>query len=397
MSSQSTSAPDSISGTRARIRVLHVDDETDFNELVAIMLEQEDDRFDVYSCTSASEGLDWIAETEFDCVVSDYDMPRTDGIEFLEAVRNRSPDLPFILYTGKGSEEIASEAISAGVTDYLQKKPGNDQYTVLANRILNAVSGYRAVREAKQMADRLEKIRQNVRDVIWISSPDKQTIEFVSDSYEEVWGRTPESLIEDPQSFMDAIFDDDRDRILTAQGTQKNNPNDYDEIYRIVHPDGDIRWVNVSSASIHENGELTGIVGVATDITDLKEYEQELIEEQAFTQSALKTAVDFFWGIDLEGYVTKWSDADGSVTGYTPDEALGLHTSTFHPDDHFPRIADAIEELKESGAVVVEADLLKKDGERVPFEFAGTVIPDDNGGIHSMCGIGRNLSELQSG
>ncbi len=61
-------------------------------------------------------------------------MPGQDGIEFLESVRAIDEKLPFILFTGKGSEEVASEAISAGVTDYLQKHQGTDQYTMLANR-----------------------------------------------------------------------------------------------------------------------------------------------------------------------------------------------------------------------------------------------------------------------
>jgi len=65
---------------------------------------------------------------------------------FLERVREDYPDLPFVLYTGKGSEEIASEAISAGVTDYLEKEGGTAQYTLLYNRILNAVERYRTER-----------------------------------------------------------------------------------------------------------------------------------------------------------------------------------------------------------------------------------------------------------
>jgi DNA-binding NtrC family response regulator len=121
------------------IRVLHVDDEPEFAELVASYLERSERRLSVETATSASEGFDRLADTRFDCVVSDYDMPGRSGIEFLEAVQDEHPDLPFILYTGKGSEDVASEAISAGVTDYLQKRPGPDQYTLLANRIRNAV------------------------------------------------------------------------------------------------------------------------------------------------------------------------------------------------------------------------------------------------------------------
>jgi DNA-binding NtrC family response regulator len=139
----------------ASISVLHVDDEPDFAELAADMLEREDDRFAVASATSASVGLERLAADDFDCIVSDYDMPGQNGIEFLEQVRDEFPDLPFILYTGKGSEEVASDAISAGVTDYLQKGSGTSQYAVLANRIRNAVENYYAQIE---LADREQRL-----------------------------------------------------------------------------------------------------------------------------------------------------------------------------------------------------------------------------------------------
>jgi len=125
------------------IRVLHADDEPGFGETVAAFLQREDERLVVETVTSASEALDALG-SEVDCVVSDYDMPGQNGVELLERVRATYPDLPFILFTGKGSEEVASEAISTGVTDYLQKGTGTEQYAVLANRIGNLVDQYRA-------------------------------------------------------------------------------------------------------------------------------------------------------------------------------------------------------------------------------------------------------------
>ena len=106
------------------IRVLHVDDDADFAALAATLVERRADRFDVETAPGASEALDRLTAADFDCVVSDYDMPERNGIEFLEAVRETHPEVPFILFTGKGSEEVASVAISAGVTDYLQKETG---------------------------------------------------------------------------------------------------------------------------------------------------------------------------------------------------------------------------------------------------------------------------------
>jgi signal transduction histidine kinase/CheY-like chemotaxis protein/putative methionine-R-sulfoxide reductase with GAF domain len=143
------------------IRVLHVDDDPAFVDLSEAVLEREDERIEVVTATSAAEGRDVLAGSRIDCVVSDYDMPGSDGIEFLKRVRETDPDLPFVLFTGKGSEEIASEAVSAGVTDYVQKEGGTDQYTILANRIENAVTAART----RERASRQERINTLLRDI----------------------------------------------------------------------------------------------------------------------------------------------------------------------------------------------------------------------------------------
>jgi PAS domain S-box-containing protein len=127
------------------IRVLHVDDDPQFGSLVADFLVRESERMELVSETSASGGIDLLrAQNEtFDCIVSDYDMPNTDGIELLEIIREKHPNLPFILFTAKGDETVASDAFAADATDYMQKKIGSEQYEVLANRVQNAVDQYR--------------------------------------------------------------------------------------------------------------------------------------------------------------------------------------------------------------------------------------------------------------
>lgn len=137
------------------IRILHVDDDPGFAEVTAEFLERTDDRVTVVTETDTTAALSILSEQPVDCVVSDYEMPGTDGIAFLRNVRESHPDLPFILFTGKGSEAVASEAISAGVTDYLQKERGTDQYTILANRIENAVERHAAQQAVERNRQRL--------------------------------------------------------------------------------------------------------------------------------------------------------------------------------------------------------------------------------------------------
>ncbi|MBX0294119.1 PAS domain S-box protein [Haloarcula nitratireducens] len=143
------------------IRVLHVDDDPAFVELTAEFLEAEGERVVVSTATSASEGLETLETESIDCVVSDFEMPEMNGLELLDAVREKYPELPFVLFTGKGSEEVASEAIVRGATDYLQKQSGTDQYALLANRIRNAVETYRSARHAAEE----ERISTVVREV----------------------------------------------------------------------------------------------------------------------------------------------------------------------------------------------------------------------------------------
>ncbi|MFQ3475668.1 response regulator [Halonotius sp. F2-221B] len=169
----------------AGIDILHVDDEPEFLEVAADILEGEREEFTVETAVGVSEGLDRLAADDFDCVVSDYEMSGETGIGFLRTIRERNPDLPFILFTGKGSEEIASDAISAGATDYLQKQIGSDQYTVLANRIENAVEQYRAKQRATDL-DRIRALTSEINQALMRadsrSQAETRVCEIISDS-----------------------------------------------------------------------------------------------------------------------------------------------------------------------------------------------------------------------
>lgn len=175
-------------------RILHVDDEPEFTELVSIFLEREDDRFEIVQATSASNGVDKLSEQAFDCVISDYDMPGCNGIEFLETVRDEFPNLPFILFTGKGTEEIASDAISAGVTDYLQKQGTSDCYTVLANTASNAIEHYQSVQMVRRRDQKLRTVIDRVTDAI-VELDSDWRITLVNQQAENLYELDEESLL----------------------------------------------------------------------------------------------------------------------------------------------------------------------------------------------------------
>lgn len=141
-------------------RVLFVDDEPGAADLAATHVERLVDDIETVTRLSPDEALSVVRGQDVDCVVSDFDMPGSNGLEFLEAVRSIDPGLPFVLFTGKGSEEIASEAISAGVTDYLQKGAGRDRYEMLANTVANALGRRKAERDLREVNAKVTAIHE---------------------------------------------------------------------------------------------------------------------------------------------------------------------------------------------------------------------------------------------
>ena len=121
------------------ISVLYVDDDACLLEICKTFLERSGS-MRVETATSAGEGLDRIAVQEFDAVISDFEMPAMNGIAFLKALRSRGSRIPFIIFTGRGREEIAIEAINSGADFYIQK--GGEpraQFAELIHKVMAAV------------------------------------------------------------------------------------------------------------------------------------------------------------------------------------------------------------------------------------------------------------------
>jgi len=259
----------SSSGT---IHVLHVDDEPDLAEMAAEFLERQNERLAVETSTNASEALELLAENGCDCIISDFDMPGQNGIEFLETVRETHPHLPFILYTGKGSEEVASDAISAGVTDYLQKESGTSQYAVLANRIKNSVEKYRTQQELQDREHRLNQFfKQSPLGVVrW---DEDFNFDRLNETARDILGYADGELVGQPWEVV--VPEADREEIgEVVVSDLLENEGGYHSINENVRKDDErivCEWHNWVVTD--EDDEVVAVFSQFQDITERKEHE----------------------------------------------------------------------------------------------------------------------------
>lgn len=276
------------------IRILHVDDEPSYAQTTAEFLETEDERFVVETATDADAGLAALRSESFDCVVSDYEMPETDGIEFLRAVRDDHPELPFVLFTGRGSESVASEAIAAGVTDYLQKG-GTEAYTILANRVGNAVEARRSARRAERHRHRLDQVVKTIPGCVMRVDLDGE-ISYINERIEDIFGFRPEEML-------GRQYDDSAWEAEYLDGTPV--PDEEVAFKRIVAserplyglrrtalwPDGKRRAFLLNGAPVFEDGEMDSVVFSFVPIDDRVDREQTLaaFHEVAADLSACST------------------------------------------------------------------------------------------------------------
>ena len=176
------------------ISILYVDDEPELLGLCKIFLEQ-DREFQVTPIASVEEGLDCLAKKPFDVIISDYQMPNIDGLEFLKRVRAKNEDIPFILFTGRGREEVVIEAINNGVDFYLQK--GGDpraQFAELGHKIRKAVKGRNIIQALRMENEKNRGLMDHASDAIFIADAETGMLIDANRKAQDLVGRSLDEI-----------------------------------------------------------------------------------------------------------------------------------------------------------------------------------------------------------
>jgi PAS domain S-box-containing protein len=372
------------------VAVLHVDDDPSFGELTKTFLEREHDQFTVETVTSANEGLERIADGSPDCVVSDYNMPGTDGLEFLGAVREEYPDLPFILFTGKGSEEVASDAIAAGVTDYIQKGSGSGRYDLLANRIQNAVAARRDATQATRQRDLMKRAEVLGSTGGWELRVESEDLRL-TDGIKRLYGIDPDR---DPS--LDEVIGlyepESQDRIrATIDAAIEDGYATADELH-LRTTNGNQRVVEGNAELVETDGDSTLLRGVIRDITDRQERQEEL-EEYGTIVEALADPV---YVIDENGRFSHVNDEFVELVGYDKETILGSTPSLVKDADSVEQAEHQLGRLLSSDGpetVTFEVRIQPRTGDPIVCEDHMGVLPYDGEEFEGSVGVLRDITD----
>ncbi len=346
------------------LNLLYVD-EPEATETVSARLERRNDRFIVSTATSVDEAIQKLSEQDIDCVVSEYDMPERDGIEFLRQVR----DVPFILYTEAGSEQVASEAIAAGVTDYLQKKtdPGEDER--LAVRVAAAVNEHRMEQDGQQLEGFRKLIRASV-DILTVLNASGR-VEFNSQAVEPILGYSQGELV--GESLFEYVHPDDQEQARDAFDHVLADPDAVGTSeFRVQHADGSWVWFESRVTNRLEDPHIEGVVVNQRKITERKQRMRKLERENVVFQ---KASIGIFVVNDAGEY-TNVNRAACEMVGYTREELLSMTIADIGDIEGSPDDDSLLQELKDTGRVRAETTLMHKDGHKVDVLFDGVAFGD---------------------
>jgi len=222
---------------------------------------------------------------------------------------------------------------------------------------------------------RFREIAERIREVFWVTDPAKTRMIYVSPAYEEIWGRTCASLYENPMSFVEAIHSDDREGVLARMARQASG--EYDEVYRILRPDGSLRWIHDRAFPVHgPGGELARIVGSAHDITELKQTEQALRESEGRYRSLFEGAPDGILVADSEGTYVDVNPRGLGMLGYSRDELIGMKSADILAPKEFSRVDSALTEIMQGVEHRHEWQFRRKDGSVFDADVQAAVMAD---------------------
>jgi PAS domain S-box-containing protein len=401
--------------------LLYVDDEPGLLEIGQIFLENTGD-FHVVTALSAQDALMTLQKQRFDAIVSDFQMPEMNGIDLLKQVRSTYGEIPFILFTGRGREEIVIEAINNGVDFYLQK--GGDpraQFAELAHKIRQAVGRRHTETALSDSEQRLTDIINFLPDATFAIDTEGTVIAW-NRAIEEVTGTAAADILGKGNYEYAAAFYGERRPMLIdlvmkpdaafeqAQYIYTRRSSTTLTAETILEKEGEppVHLWGKATRLCNEQGELTGAIEAIRDITEMKNAENALSDSKRRLADIINFLPDATFAIDTEGTVIAWNRAIEEMTGTAAADIIGkgayeyalpfygsrrpiLIDLIFEPEDRIQQYYSNI--LRDGNTLSAETDLPHPKGHRIHVLAKASPLYNQEGSITGAIESIRDITD----
>jgi PAS domain S-box-containing protein len=372
------------------ISVLLVDDDPGLLEITRIYL-QKHKNFSLDSALSAEEALGKMKKEAYDVIVSDYDMPVMNGIEFLKKIRSSGNETPFILFTGKGQEQVAMDAINNGADYYLMRAgdPKNE-FLSLTHKIKKGVAYRQAEIELRESEERLRLLLNSLPSGVLvidaetheIISANPAALKMVGYSKNEVEGRTCYNFICPAEEWECPVTD--HGQVMES-------------IERVLLTKDNSKIPVIKSVANITLGGRPVLVESFIDLTEQKKIEKALHESREKYRTLVEEIHDMIWLIDSKGRFKYVSPRSFSLLGYPPEEMIGHLPSEFLSFEDAKWIREMFEKqvLEHKKLHLIQTHTHHKDGRTLILESSAIPYFSKKGTILGFRGVSRDITEIK--
>ena len=419
------------------ISALYVDDDPSFLEIGKMFLEHSG-MIQITTAISAKAALEIMQEQIFDVIISDYEMPGMNGIEFLKKIREKNAIIPFIIFTGRGREDVAIEALNSGASFYLQKD-GNPAalFIELINMVNRAVQHAHAAFELEKKNEELtslneelaaseEELRRTIEQLALQSEQIRESEEryrlvmeatsdgiwdwnlktneaFFSDWYYRMIGYEPGEFEGNYENWRSLLHPDDVIRAeKEIQESLTRKDKGFDIEFRIRTKNGDYRYIHGRGKVVawDNEGNPCRMVGSHIDITDRKRMESALLDSEEKYRLLAEKSRDIIFMLRLPEWKYEYmSPSVLEITGYTQEEfyrnpdllrrCIAPHSLEYFEKAYKDLLNGIIPET-------YEFQIITKSGELKWVSQRNSPITDKSGTITALQGIVTDITERKT-